>query len=403
MKPYMFITVDQPAGRFYVTTINASVLIPISQSQTRTPYNTTGIQRMLLSDRVSSIATYCKGTEAMFPTPIILSGDSKYFRFYKGLSTDYSLTEKNIEDVEYANLDAGYLTIDSDAIIRDHRFLSIVDGQHRLAGISESGLANKFDLLVMFVFDTEAAQDAEIFSIINRNQKQVSKSLVYDLYGLNDNPTVERFAHEVVKAMNSLEYSSMQYCIKMLGYKTDNYNDSGELVPQLVSQGSLMSELMKLITKDSTKDNLLTSEGQMIRFEAGDEKRVFRRYYAYDELVLMQAHCIAFFNAWIKQLDLCSFSRNSIMYKTIGFVAGTKTLQIAFNELVASFTGERSYSGQNMNNEEFDGKALVEQYESIYSKYLGTLNFSDIRVESISSSQSGAKKIVDILFAKSQF
>jgi hypothetical protein len=71
MKKYKFITIDKPAGRFYVTKINASVLIPISQSETRTPYNTTGIQRVLLSERVSNIAQYCKRQDAMFPTPII--------------------------------------------------------------------------------------------------------------------------------------------------------------------------------------------------------------------------------------------------------------------------------------------------------------------------------------------
>ena len=63
----------------------------------------------------------------------------------------------------------------------------------------------------------------------------------------------------------------MQNCIKMLGYKTENYNDNGELVSQLVSQGSLMSELMKLITKDSIQDNLLTSRGQMISDCNGDK------------------------------------------------------------------------------------------------------------------------------------
>ena len=398
MNPYMFITIDQPAGRFYVTTVNASDLIPIVQSNTRTPYNTTGIQRLLIPDRVSSIATYCQRAEAMFPTPIILSGDSKYFRFFKGTSMDVMPhMDNNSDDVEYTNLNSGFFTIDRDSIINDGRFLSIVDGQHRLAGIYKSGLAEKFELLVMFVFDTEAAEDAEIFSIINRNQKPVSKSLVYDLYGLNDNPTVEKFAHEVVKAMNSLPYSSMLNCIKMLGYKTDIYNDFGELVPQLVSQGSLMNELMKLISKDSTRDNLLTSKGQMISFEHGDEKRVFRKYYAYDELILVQVHCIAFFNAWIKQLNDSRFEKKSIMYKTIGFVAGMHILQIAFGELFNSFENSQSFSGGNLNDGDLDGKELVQEYEIIYENYLKGLNFDGIDINSISSSQSGARKIVKIL------
>ena len=398
MKPYMFITVDQPAGRFYATTINASILIPISQSDTRTPYNSTGIQRKLLSERVSSIATYCRKHDAMFPTPIILSCDSKYFKFYRGVSNKpLEIDNENDEDVKYENLDTGFFTINSEAILRDQRFLSIVDGQHRLAGINKSGLADRFDLFVLFVFDTEASQDAEIFSIINRNQKQVSKSLVYDLYGLNDSPTVERFAHEIVKAMNSLSFSKMQYSIKMLGYKTENYNDYGEIIHQMVSQGSLMGEIIKLITKDSTLDNLLTSEGHMIDMSYGDDKRVFRRLYAFDELALAQAHTIAFFNAWLCELEKYHFPYKSIMFKTIGFVAGVKTLGIIYDRHRDSLESFKSYSGENM-NDKFDGEELVKELEPKYSRYLSQLRFDEINIESISSSQSGANKIVKIIF-----
>ena len=91
---FKFITMDQPAGRFYIARISANVLIPISQSDTRDPYNSTGIQRKLSMERVRSIAKYCESETAMFPTPIILSGNSKYFKFY---------TDQNIE-MEYNQL-----------------------------------------------------------------------------------------------------------------------------------------------------------------------------------------------------------------------------------------------------------------------------------------------------------
>lgn len=45
LNKYQFITVDQPIGRFYVIKIKASELIKISESNERTPYNSTGIQR----------------------------------------------------------------------------------------------------------------------------------------------------------------------------------------------------------------------------------------------------------------------------------------------------------------------------------------------------------------------
>ena len=82
MSKHLFFTTEQPVGRFYVTNINAEILIPISQSKTRDPYNSTGIQRVVNEGRVREISEYCKYPNAMFPTPIILSGKSKYFKFY---------------------------------------------------------------------------------------------------------------------------------------------------------------------------------------------------------------------------------------------------------------------------------------------------------------------------------
>ena len=83
MYKYRFFTIDQPVGRFYVASINASIIIPLSQSDERTPYNDTGIQRKLNINRVNDIAKYCENDSAMFPTPIILSGKSEFFNFYR--------------------------------------------------------------------------------------------------------------------------------------------------------------------------------------------------------------------------------------------------------------------------------------------------------------------------------
>ena len=204
MSKYQFITTDQPVGRFYITRISANKLIPIAQSKERSPYNSTGIQRKLDTRRVNEIAKYCESPMAMFPTPIILSGKSNYFKFYR-TDNDFVESEEN-----YNDLNSGFIKIDSEKIMKDRNFLSIVDGQHRLAGIAKSKYSDQFDLLVMFIFDTENYEDAEIFSVINRNQKQVSKSLVYDLYGLSDEMTVEKFAHEIVKALNTLDISKLK-------------------------------------------------------------------------------------------------------------------------------------------------------------------------------------------------
>lgn len=384
---FNFITIDQPAGRFYVSKINANILIPISQSDTRTPYNSTGIQRKLNMSRVREIAKYCEEKSAMFPTPIILSADSNYFNFY---------SESNTK-MEYTNIESGFLEIDDGKIIQDKKFLSIVDGQHRLSGIDESGMAQEFDLLVMFVFDTEAYQDAEIFSIINRNQKQVSKSLVYDLYGLTDEMTVEKFSHEIVQALNSVEISVLKGRIKMLGYKTDSFNEDGKSIKQYVSQATLVDELIPMISKNIAQDNGLIKNGQAIQ-NINDGKLILRKYFYDDNLYDIQAKLIGFYNAWIEIIRK-HFKEDTIIFKTIGFIASLYIFKLLFSRLKNDENiVDHTWVGVNMNSEDsYINKELINKYKVQFMGVIEELNFDSIDINSISSSRSGAKKIYDLL------
>lgn len=392
MSKYKFITIDQPAGRFYISRINASVLIPICQSDIRTPYNDTGIQRRLNNERVKEIAKYCEKKTAMFPTPIILSGDSNYFVLY---SEDEEVCK---DDIKYQNLDSGYMEIKEEKIIHDGKYLSIVDGQHRLAGIERSGFESDFDLLVMFVFDTEAYQDADIFSVINRNQKQVSKSLVYDLYGLTDNLTVEKFAHEIVKALNSVQFSLMYSRIKMLGFKTDNFDEKGKKIKQYVSQAALVDELIPMISRDRIKDNKNIMEGNNIEYSGFDSKLVLRKYFYYNSLFLAQLNIIAFYNAWIRTIGKY-FDENTIMFKTVGFIGSLGIFKYILCEQDSLIdVNIEEYIGKNMNDNNIRvRKEDFDECEKKYLKILDKVNFNGINVETISSSLSGAKKIIDIL------
>lgn len=384
---FNFITIDQPAGRFYVSKINANILIPISQSDTRTPYNSTGIQRKLNMSRVKEIAKYCEEKSAMFPTPIILSADSNYFNFY---------SESNTK-MEYTNIESGFLEIDDGKIIQDKKFLSIVDGQHRLSGIDESGMAQEFDLLVMFVFDTEAYQDAEIFSIINRNQKQVSKSLVYDLYGLTDEMTVEKFSHEIVQALNSVEISVLKGRIKMLGYKTDSFNEDGKSIKQYVSQATLVDELIPMISKNIAQDNGLIKNGQAIQ-NINDGKLILRKYFYDDNLYDIQAKLIGFYNAWIEIIRK-HFKEDTIIFKTIGFIASLYIFKLLFSRLKDDENiVDHTWVGVNMNSEDsYINKELINKYKVQFMGLIEELKFDSIDINSISSSRSGAKKIYDLL------
>lgn len=392
-----FIVADQPAGRFYITKMNAKKLIPLCQSRERTPYNTTGIQRKLNDDRVRDIEKYCRKATAMFPTPIILSADSDYFVFYNEEGDKIETKHRKDED-KYVDINSGYMEINSEDLVNDCKYFSIVDGQHRLAGIDASNKAEDFDLLVMFVFDTQAFQDAEIFSVINRNQKQVSKSLVYDLYGLTDEVTVEKFAHEIVKSLNTMKFSSLKNRIKMLGYKADAFKKDDR--KQYVSQAAIVDELLPMISKDIYSDNECVKKGQAIDEPYDDGKQPLRKYFYDDDLVGIQIRLIGFFNAWIDKIG-GKFKEEDIIFKTVGFIASLEIFKRM--GLIGGKPNEDLNIGiSNLNDikkEDWDVelteqvKESIEHYQSIYLKKLDSLAFDSLEIEFISSSRSGATKI----------
>ncbi|WP_144781286.1 DGQHR domain-containing protein [Macrococcoides caseolyticum] len=365
MKKVNFFAIDQPAGRFYVSKINAEYIIPISQSNMRTPYNSEGIQRKINQSRVIEIAKYCEIEDAMFPTPIILSGKSEYFKFYDN-------EEKEISNENFFDLNDGYIEINTEKIIKDKQYLSIVDGQHRLAGLDISGKGYKFDLIVMFVFDTESYQDAEIFTVINRNQRQVSKSLVYDLYGLTDEITVEKFSHEIVKEMNNRNDSLMKNRIKMLGYKTDNFKKNNDI--QIVSQATIVDQIIPLISKNTQIDNKLLKDGDIL--EIGGGKEVLRNLFIEDKLEKTQDCIIGYMNAWI--INLKEYQLDStIMFKTVGFIAAFKLFQRILMDNISIIDEEN--------------------YQEVFYYILRDMPFEKINPREISSSYSGANYIVKSL------
>lgn len=389
-----FVAIDQPVGRFYVTTINAKDLIPLCQSNKRDPYNSTGIQRKLDVDRVRDIEKYCKRGNAMFPTPIILSAKSDYFKFYIGQSS-IDPSEKN---VEYKDISSGSFEIDNEKLIEEKGFFSIVDGQHRLAGIDASNKAEDFDLLVMFVFDTQAFQDAEIFSVINRNQKQVSKSLVYDLYGLTDEITVEKFAHEIVKSLNKIELSYLKGRIKMLGYKVDGFKNDNR--KQYVSQAAIVDELLPMISKDINLDNECVKKGQAIDKPYGNGKQPLRKYFYDDDLVGIQVRLIGFFNAWIDKIG-GKFKEEDIIFKTVGFIASLeifKNIDLTEDKLDEDLKIDVS-NLNDIKKVEWDNeltdkvKKSIKYYQSKYKEKMDSLAFDSLEIKYISSSRSGAAKI----------
>ncbi len=340
-----YIEINQPIGTMYLVKLPASVVSEIAATQTRKAYNDNqtegyiGIQRKLEDNRVKAIANYCNSRDAMFPTPIILSAPSKYFI-----------------------IDEDKKTI---TVSREEVYCSIIDGQHRIEGIKASGLMDKFELLVEFVFDTDPARDAYLFSIINGNQKPVSKSLIYDLFGVSKARTVEKLCNKVMRELNTNEKSLMMGRIKMLGYK-DEFSPNG-----VVSQARLVDELIKHITDDVNRDNYDLEVGNYLK-QLDPEKYIFRESFINNDDKEIINKNIIFFNNWLESIDRWKTeekSEKSILEKSLGFSAAYRLLRILSND--------------------------IDDYQFKLNKIIKSFFFFKLNEITYSSSESG---IVDLLY-----
>ena len=309
MSELNYIKLEQPVGDMFLVKMKATQVASIAASKTRKSYNdSSGIQRKLDPHRIKSIAEFCKTKNAMFPTPIILSASSDYFVINEEENT---LTIPMISEDE-------------------NKFCSIVDGQHRLEGLKESGVIGNFELLVSFVFDTDPSKDAFLFSIINGNQKPVSRSLIYDLYGLSRSRTVEKTCNKIMRALNGENFdikSELSGKIKMLGYK-DEFSQNG-----IVSQAAMIKNLMKLITDKSERDNIDIEFARELE-QLDSRKYIFRKNFVEgnDELIIQEN--IDFFNAWMKKLkeekESYELNEYELFEKTIGFSVSYRIFRILY-------------------------------------------------------------------------
>ncbi|KAA8597320.1 DGQHR domain-containing protein [Vibrio cyclitrophicus] len=221
MKHVKYLTVKQPIGEFYLTSLEASVLVKIADATARGEHPD-AVQREQSKKRVKEIAEYCSDTDATFPTPVIVS----------------------VNLGANVGIDENYITFDENDIIGD-----VIDGQHRLEGLKNSNYLDDFQLPVVFMFDLEPYQSAYVFSIINSKQTRVNMSLIYDLFALSKTRSPYKTCHEIARALNKESSSPFYRRLKMLGVK-EKGQDAASL-----SQGSFIKYFLELISKNPDKDS----------------------------------------------------------------------------------------------------------------------------------------------------
>lgn len=186
MFPYRApgIAIEQPFGRFVITALPAHILLDTAYSDRLTAarqadgsYRLDGSQRALAEPRLKDIGKFIDTGAACFPNAIILAAN---YREEDGL-------EEEDEDLRWTfstdqNGKPGELRIPAAL-----KTAAIIDGQHRLFGFNyaENRSRLQMPLVCAIFFDLPKPYQARLFATINANQRPVSKSQTYELFGYN--------------------------------------------------------------------------------------------------------------------------------------------------------------------------------------------------------------------------
>lgn len=193
-----------------------------------------GIQRIIESNRIEKISRYLRD-DGFIPNSIIISINNKE-------TDDESLSEE-IGDAYIAE-ETAIPGIYELIIYPEFANAFIVDGQHRLASfLKAEELIDEYELVVTIFLEMAVPLQAELFSVINGNQKPVNKSLLYDLTEFNEDEYNEiKRCHAIAKFLNSKLRSPFYNKINMLGSGINS-----------ISQSAFIDELRKYV-KNRSRD-----------------------------------------------------------------------------------------------------------------------------------------------------
>lgn len=239
-KEYPAIPVTQPIGTFYIAQIPSDVLGSMASADVRRFEKTgtaveafVGIQRKLNVVRQKEIGEYVNEGDATFPTSLVIAVEDERcleFNEQTGMLSFFSVSADEF----------GRPAIASDDIA------TILDGQHRLAGLQAGGQI--FELSVTVFPAIDIAEQAYIFATVNLAQTKVNASLAYDLLAYARNRSPERTCHDIAVAMNDAPGSPFHETIKRLGSKTPGVEG------ETLSQATFVKALLPYISREPRRD-----------------------------------------------------------------------------------------------------------------------------------------------------
>ena len=298
----------QPIGTMYVGVIDSEDLEKItyadvrrlsSDSENREVEDYIGIQRKLDPKRAKNeIGKYVNLVDATFPNSIILAISSK--------DAEY-IEEKGVLRLAYKD-----------------NIAKVLDGQHRIAGIEYyKEQRGTFELIVTIYIDMELEDQAIVFATINKEQKNVSGSLVTDLFAFAESRSPQKTGHNIARALNGKEGSPFFDKIKILGV-ANSQNET-------ITQSTFVDSLLKYITKDKQHDrdfyrrNKDKKNAKLELVEGAERERLFLRNMFIEDTSdikiaqLLWNYFWAVQNKWPTAWNYAA--NNNILNKSTGFIA----------------------------------------------------------------------------------
>ena len=201
---------------------------------------------------------------------------------------------------------------------------SVLDGQHRIAGLKHFKDGDDFDCIVTIFIDLELEDQAIIFSTINTEQKKINKSLAADLAEFYNSRSPQRTCHNIARALRANEKSPFYGMISILGSAK---KDEGESLTQY----QFVKELLRHITKNPLEDRDILKRkdfwGNKQKLTCTDKEKktlCLRPLFVKDESDVKIAQVILnYFSAVRKKWPNSwnNVENNNILNKTTGFIA----------------------------------------------------------------------------------
>ncbi len=237
-------------AKYYCFVIQPEKLLQIAYVHHRrtTPEDLAGsYQRMLKKHRLNEISDFI--TEGgYFPNNIVLNFTEKptFRRFEK---------EKQVGDVVVGMLE----------LPRQYASAWIIDGQHRLYGYADNERRSTATVPVLAFHDLVVKEQAKLFVEINKEQKAVSRNLLWDLYTdiYRDSDDEE---HQLLRAISAV--------VKKLNSDDDSPLHDHIKIPSVPSKGREITNLTINTVCSALKESKLLDKRERLLYRESYERTV---------------------------------------------------------------------------------------------------------------------------------